>query len=290
MPALAPPPLNTPVTDQSGQTNALWSRWYVAAQQVVTQDTAPVDAAYITAKANPSLTNEVSLGALGSGYLKIAVAAGVAAPSSTATLPASDLVGALPALDGAALTNLNATALASGTVNGARLPDPLPAISGAALTNLSASALTGSLPAISGAALTSLSSSALTGSLPAISGAALTALPNPLPATSGINLTALKGVNVTHAVVTKVFADSPYTVLSSDETILVNAVAGAVTITLPAATSGRILTVKKVDASGNAVTLSGTVDTVVNPTLTVQFQSRLIQADGSAWQIAAGYL
>ena len=107
---------------------------------------------------------------------------------------------------------------------------------------------------------------------------------------SGINLTALKGVNVTHAVVTKVAADSPYTVLASDETILVNAVAGAVTVTLPTATSGRILTVKKLDVSANAVTLAGTVDGAASPTLTVQWSSRILQADGAAWFVLAGWL
>jgi len=205
-----------------------------------------------------------------SGYLKISVGAGIAVPSTTATIPSADLTGALPALDGSALTNLNASALSSGTVNGARLPDPLPAVSGAALTSLTAANLTGALPAISGAALT--------------------ALPNPLPAVSGAALTSLTGTNVTHTVTTVNFAASPYTVLATDETLLVNATGGNVTLTLPTATAGRTLAIKKTDASANTVQLTGTVDTVVNPTLGTQFQSRVIVADGSNWQIVAGYL
>ena len=234
------PPLTTPLAGRDGRINDLWSRWVVQTQQVVTTATAPADGPYLTTTANATLTNETNLGLLSAGHLKMTVAAGVAAIQSSATIPSTDLTGALPALDGSALT--------------------------------------------------SLASASLTGALPAISGAALTALPNPLPVASGVNLTALKGTAVTHQVVTKVFADSPYTVLATDETVLVNAVGGAVTITLPSATAGRILCVKKTDASANAVTLSGTVDGVANPTLGAQNQSRIVQGDGSGWQILSAYL
>jgi hypothetical protein len=96
--------------------------------------------------------------------------------------------------------------LTAGTIPAARFPAALPAIDGAALVNLNAAHLTGVipdsavpavLPAVSGAALTSLPAGNLTGALAAISGAALTALPNPLPAVSGANLTGIipKGIN-----------------------------------------------------------------------------------------------
>ena len=273
---IPPPPFKTNVADQSGAMTPTWQRHVLATQQTITTDAAPADARYVVATANPSLTAEVNLGALSAGYLKQAVAAGVASPSTTATIPATDLSGTipdarfpatLPAISGVNLTNLNATNLASGTVPDARFPATLPALSG---TNL-----------------TSLTAGNLTGALPAISGAALTALPNPLPASSGVNLTALKGTAVTHQVVTKVFADSPYSVLSSDETVLVDATAGAVSITLPTPTSGRVLCVKKIDATASVVTLTGTVDGVVNPTLPAQYNSRMIQGDGSAWQLIA---
>jgi hypothetical protein len=52
-------------------------------------------------------------------------------------------------------------------------------------------------------------------------------------------------------------ASSPYTVLISDSYFACNATGGAVTITLPLATgTGRELTVKKTDSSGNACTLT----------------------------------
>ncbi len=256
--ALQPPPVNTPLTDKNGQVNSLWSRYYVDMNQTVTTDVAPADARYVVTTGNPSLTAEVNLGALSAGYLKQTVAAGVASPSTTATIPASDLTGALPALDGSALTSLNASALASGTVPDARVPNPLPAVSGANLTALNASQLT-------------------SGTVPDAR------LGSPLPALNGAALTALTGTNVTHQVVTKVFADSPYTVLATDWTILVNATGGAVTVTLPTPTSGRLLCVKKTDASANAVTLTGTIDGVVNPTLAAQYSTKVIQGDGSAW-------
>lgn len=268
-PTIAPPPVNTPMADQSGQVNPLWSRFFVDQNQTLATAFAPIDAAYWTSTTNATLSNEQNIGALATGILRITTGAGIAVPSTTTTISATtELSGTiqtaqfpatLPAVSGVNLTALNATQLTSGTVPDARFPAVLPAASGANLTNLDATDLVGVIPNAS--------------------------VPNPLPAVSGAALTALTGANVTHQVVTKVAADSPYTVLASDETILVNATAGAVTITLPTATSGRILTVKKVDSSGNAVTLSGTVDGTVNPTLTVQWQSRIIQGDGTNWVI-----
>jgi len=241
----------------------------LASNRRLVLDTAPADGPYVTTTANPSLTNEVNLGALAAGYLKQTVAAGVAAPATTATIPATDLSGTipdarfpatLPALSGVNLTALNATQLTSGTVPDGRFPATLPAASGVNLTALNASNLgSGTVPDAR--------------------------FPATLPALNGSALTSLTGAKVTHQVVTKVAADSPYTVLSTDETILVNATAGAVTITLPTVTSGRILTVKKIDASANAVTLSGTVDGTVNPTLGTQWQSRILQGDGTNWMI-----
>jgi len=270
--ALQPPPLNTPPVDQNGQVNALWGRYYIDMNQTVTLDCAPADARYIVATANPSLTAEVNLGALTAGHISITVAAGVAAVSSSATIPSADLTGALPALDGSALTALNASAISSGTLPDARLGSPLPVLSGVNLTNLTSGNLVGALPAISGSALTALNAAVLSGALPALNAAALTSLTS---------------TNIVHQVVTKVFADSPYMVLATDFTVLVDATAGAVTVTLPTPTSGRILCVKKTDASANAVTLTGTVDGVVNPTLAVQYNSVLAQGDGSTWNALA---
>src|SRR5207245_8888817 len=92
--AIQVPPVNTPLTGQNGQIHPLWSRFFVKSQQVVTSDVAPADGPYVTTTANAQLTNEVNLGALSAGYLKQTVAAGVASPSTTSTIPASDIVAA----------------------------------------------------------------------------------------------------------------------------------------------------------------------------------------------------
>ena len=61
---------------------------------------------------------------------------GTVADARISTLTASKLSGALPAISGANLTNLDASDLASGTIPDARFPATLPAVSGANLTNL----------------------------------------------------------------------------------------------------------------------------------------------------------
>src|ERR1043165_1984625 len=139
-PAVAPPPVNTPMADASGRINPLWSRYYVDLGQTITVDVAPADGPYWTSTANATLTNETNLGALSSGFVKIATGAGIAVPSTTTTVSATtELSGTiqtaqfpatLPAISGVNLTNLNATNLASGTVPDARFPATLPASSG----------------------------------------------------------------------------------------------------------------------------------------------------------------
>ena len=86
-------------------------------------------------------------------------------------MPDARFPATLPAANGSALTNLNATNLASGTVPDARFPATLPAVSGANLTNLDAADLASgtvpdarfpaTLPALNGSALTNLNASNL---------------------------------------------------------------------------------------------------------------------------------
>lgn len=70
-----------------------------------------------------------------------------------------------------------------------------------------------------------------------------------------------------------------------DQTVLGDATAGAVVLTLPtpASCAGLMLTVKKIDASANAVTVGATVDGVTNPTLTTRYAGMTVQSDGTAW-------
>lgn len=77
----------------------------------------------------------------------------------------------------------------------------------------------------------------------------------------------------------------------SDYTVLVDAVGGAVTVTLPAASSvnGQTYIIKKIDASGNAVTIDAagaeTIDGAATKATTTQWASYSIQSDGTRWFI-----
>jgi len=76
-----------------------------------------------------------------------------------------------------------------------------------------------------------------------------------------------------------------------DGTILGNAASNAITITLPtAATStGIIINIKKIDATGNAVTVDGngseTIDDTTTAVLTGQYNRVSVQSDGTEWWI-----
>lgn len=82
-----------------------------------------------------------------------------------------------------------------------------------------------------------------------------------------------------------------YTVSSGDEMILVDATSGSVTITLPAASSSskRILNIKKIDATGNTVTIDGnsseTIDGATTYVINSQWTNVEIKCNGTAWFI-----
>lgn len=80
-----------------------------------------------------------------------------------------------------------------------------------------------------------------------------------------------------------VTADTPLTV--EDDLLVCDATDAPITVTLPPANQVQFLrvTVKRINAGGNAVTLSGTVDGTVNPSLGAQWASITIQSDGVRW-------
>jgi hypothetical protein len=84
---------------------------------------------------------------------------------------------------------------------------------------------------------------------------------------------------------------TPYAVVDTDRMLLIDATAGAKIVDLPLAATAkwRILTVKKIDASGNTVTIDGaggeTIDDAATKVLTVQYQSIRIQSDGTEWWV-----
>jgi len=81
---------------------------------------------------------------------------------------------------------------------------------------------------------------------------------------------------------------SPYTVLASDNIILVTTGGGGVTITLPTAgsASGRIYQIKKVDSGAGTLTVSGNgsnIDGASTITTATQYQSFTVVSDGTQW-------
>lgn len=89
-----------------------------------------------------------------------------------------------------------------------------------------------------------------------------------------------------------------YTVTANDHTILANAAGGAFDVDLPTAVgnSGRILVIKKIDATANTVSIdpNGTEHIDGNGAgnalpLSVQYESVMIQSDGTKWHILSFY-
>jgi hypothetical protein len=78
---------------------------------------------------------------------------------------------------------------------------------------------------------------------------------------------------------------------SIDNVILCDATSGAITITLPTATSNanKIYSVKKIDNSANTVTIDGnaseTIDGALTQVISSQYDCLTIMCDGSAWYI-----
>lgn len=103
-------------------------------------------------------------------------------------------------------------------------------------------------------------------------------------ATTGV-LKVIPVANFVPAISTKT---SGYTALPTDETILVDATAASVTITLPSATSsfGKKFNIKKIDTSDNYVNITsvaGTIDSVASISGGVWLQSWTVQSDGANW-------
>lgn len=75
----------------------------------------------------------------------------------------------------------------------------------------------------------------------------------------------------------------------TDSLVLYDATHGPITVTLrpPGQVHDLRLILKKIDGSANTVTIQGTVDWMVNPVLSAQWQSITIQSSGTAWLLLA---
>ncbi len=91
-------------------------------------------------------------------------------------------------------------------------------------------------------------------------------------------------------VVSKTDSDSPYTA-SLDQVILCDATSAGITVNLPtaASNSGRKIIVKKVDSSGNTISIiadgSDLIDGAASQTITVQYDSKTLVCNGTNWYI-----
>lgn len=81
-------------------------------------------------------------------------------------------------------------------------------------------------------------------------------------------------------------ADSPYSALTTDDVIVVNAAAGNVTINLFALAEGEQIRVKKIDSSSNTVIITGNGSNIDGaPTLVIssQYVSEHLIGQSSEW-------
>lgn len=101
------------------------------------------------------------------------------------------------------------------------------------------------------------------------------------------NLTIAWWVDV--SVANKVFGDSPYTALSTDNTIRRDATGGDVVLNLPTAVgiSGKSYVIRKIDASVNTVTIDAAGAEVIDGATTVilvgQWETVTLQSNGVSW-------
>ncbi len=111
----------------------------------------------------------------------------------------------------------------------------------------------------------------------------------------------VRGVKPTDAVRTIVFADSPYAVTADDDLLMADATDGVVIVTIPSvamlqkAYLNRRLTVKKIDASANIVTVTAFAGDVIDGAATVdlsaQYDATTITNDlqqQAWWAVAVG--
>lgn len=86
-----------------------------------------------------------------------------------------------------------------------------------------------------------------------------------------------------------------YTITLADDTILADATSGSFVINLPTASSasGLIFVIKKIDSTGNTVTIDASgaelIDGQTTQTLDAALEAIRIQSDGTAWWIIGSY-
>jgi len=83
----------------------------------------------------------------------------------------------------------------------------------------------------------------------------------------------------------------PYFITAADDSVLADATGGSISVLLPASASsnGRLLHVKKIDASANTVVVQGRpgelVEDAASQALTMQGENLMLMCDGSGWRV-----
>lgn len=107
--AVLPLPTGVQFTDPAtGEISIAWQN-YLLAISSITGTFAPTNAQYWVSTTDATLTNERNIGALSTGHLSITVAAGIATPTSSATIPAGDLSGKVGLSHGGTNADLSGT-------------------------------------------------------------------------------------------------------------------------------------------------------------------------------------
>lgn len=78
-----------------------------------------------------------------------------------------------------------------------------------------------------------------------------------------------------------------YTATATDDYIPVTTGSSTISITLPTATSGQLIFIKKIDNGSGKVTIIGTIDGAVNKNLNFQFAHVLLMGNGTSWDVLA---
>jgi hypothetical protein len=97
MPTTLSPPLTPLIDTVTGSVTEI-GRIYLRTLAAAVGALAPLTAPYWVSTSDPTLPAEQNLGALAAGYLKIAVAVGIATPSTVPTIPQADITGLTAAL------------------------------------------------------------------------------------------------------------------------------------------------------------------------------------------------
>lgn len=106
-------------------------------------------------------------------------------------------------------------------------------------------------------------------------------------ATNAAGIAALEAASLIKAIVAIDDSDSPYSP-GDVYTVLCDASGGAITVSLDPTETGRIITIKKIDTSANAVTLnpvSGQIDGAASAVMASAMEAVTVHSDGSDWYV-----